>query len=856
MSPDALPLPERPDLIIDNRTRVTGRFLNLLARWRAEIEQVFRPENNEHASPIDSDPYKIFAQYSKRPTLAIEMALEIATMILETEASDGVLLGKKAYAHQLAQLKWLVMSLLEGGTSYVIEGAPGTGKTLILGAIIAAATRLQVRNLMQGAIIYGTHRPYILSQQTFSAAERRDRLLLQPDTREMKEEMEYFSSKLGLNAHEFLSREDWLTLHRRRYVDREEVVEHIHLLLKKKDGGEDFFQKNKDAFLEIARLFTGEGVLVFDIDESMMLLPLFPAPVTDAENPQQYSGDIGRGIPHEYVDKGFVSARRGAEVGDNRIDRSKKRREELLAHTRVLLTIATTITRSVARASIRTLLKHTKIVVIDEGLNPATVFQDAVHEASDGQAEIPLVFMASALSTTNGMGSRPHADRYSSRLTMDESMEPGPDGRQVSPNIGVDMFPHKSGVLYSDNTVEALHQLITAHFADLELPEKTNLPQPYMSTTLMVVSPDSVVQAVRMLRDEYKKRNIPADIIPFRNNSERPSTTGNTKQPHSERVLQVMMDDHVEKNGRRVRILVSSADNIKDALSIPNLQNVTIATAHGIGKSALMRIYGRLLHSNLHHTLGPKHRGYFRQGLYQNTIIQETIFHLLGKKHGDSMQWVPLQTLKGEAGAKADESLVQGLSTIKVPLSHAELHKRKEKKGLSVTELALQRERAKTPVVSRHEAAAKVEHSFMWGGLYTEGRKYSPVWGQENIRMRFMKLVVDAVADIVPSFMAAESVWKKYSRYLMQHIAQYQTQDPEAVVDAAKGYIVRHVRMGKAEEQSVVSVASVIASPEELDDHDDELPEWTEPSIDPDDDDSDAPPDIGMCDADSIPDVF
>ncbi len=809
-------LPDRPDLITNGN--VSGLFVQSIVRWRSEMEAVFNPKTNEHASWPATDPRALFEEFAKRPKLAIEMSLELSTIILEIEQAEGLFLDKQTYAHQLGQLKWLALSLLEGGTSYMIEGAPGSGKTLILGAIMMAATRLQMRGLMDSAIVYGTHRPYILAQQTFSGSDRRMRLMKEPTIHDVRQEVECCIKILGPGAAEFFHQKMWQELRKKRYHNKEEAIEAISLVIRERSGGKKFLQSKKDLLTEVARFLTIEAVVLYDIDDSVMIVPLSPAPVTDDDNVMSYGGDIGGGIPPHYLKDGFVAARKGADVDGNAIEQPKKGVPvHSLDSVRVLLTTAPSVAMRTYRRSIVDILRRTGIVIVDEGREPATRFQDAViEESAEGTTE-PLVFIASALSTTNGLGSRPYADRYSPRLTIPEAMEPGPDGKQVLPNVGVDMFPGNGSALYPSETAEALQQLVQAHFAELPLPQKIELPQPHLATSLIVVSNDSIAEAILLLRQEYAKRGIAADVIPFRSCVEK-TGDGNNKPPYSERVLQAMMDDCVSEDGtKRIRVMVASPDTVKDALSIPTLQNVTIGTAKGISKTVLLRIFGRLQHSNRHRGAGPAYRGYFRQGLYQNTKIDETIFQLLAEQEGDSVRWTPLQILKGDAGAKADTERVEGLPTMTIPLSTKGLQQRTQQRGMAVKQMALQRAHAAAAaaIKPRNTVLAEIATSSEWEKLERVAGRAKGYLADKTIWLAFVDIVLESLRKIAPTFMTTHEMWPAWAHEFTITMAASKDEGLDVVINAARSRLIAAARLGKVEQEISVEIQPIDELPDD-----------------------------------------
>lgn len=676
--PESIGIPERPKLM--NGNSPSPAFIKTLQRWRLHINEVFDAKSNEHASWPSKSVLESVQHMDKRPELARELALELTSVILEIEANGGHSGDKKLHAFQLADLEWLVLALLEGGTSYEIEGAPGVGKTLVLGSgVMQAATRLQMRGLLDGVIVYATHRPFVLAQQTFSREHRRARIHEKPGAVDVREELAYLSRAFGCDVRKYVAPILWNRLRAETYGDATAAKQCFESVLEKSSRLELLQSDAQDYARGIAfvqRIFTMQSCMVHDVDGSPMELPLSPPTFTaDAVDTLYYSGDIGVGIPRSYRAQGFLLAKKGADVEGNAVKESAIEDPD---RVRVLLTTVPSMLCRGYRSKIESVLRRARIIIVDEGRSPANIFQDTISDIGGASDEPPLVFMASALSITNGLGSRPYADRYSPRLTLEEAMEPQGEEPQILPNVGVDMFPSGDTLVESD-TRQGLEQLIAAHFEDMELPASAQLLQPHASTSLIVVHPDFVDETVRRLREEYEKRSVHAFVVPFKANMHSQGN-GNTLPPYSERVFQWMLDSTPpsSREAAHVKVLVAAANNIADAMSLTNLANVTVGTR--LSRTMFLRVFGRLLHSQLHRQKGEKRaRAYFRQQVFTDSPVDVTLFHTLHHEvdwrsalgNDGMLPWVPLQILHGARAARADARRVLSLKQRRIYMERA-----------------------------------------------------------------------------------------------------------------------------------------------------------------------------------------
>lgn len=812
-------VPDRPRLIVNDGKTVAAEFVDLLKKWRQEFNTIFTQKTNKNASWPPEDPLHCFRNYFNRPLLAREMAIELAALITEIESDGGKFGDKMLRDYQLGQLKWLVMALLEDGTSFLIENPPGVGKTIILGALMKAATRLQIRGIMNGVILYGTHKSFILSQQTFGAEDRRKRLRQPPRISELKQEWEYVRYLLGgAAASKIGGLDEWEKLRTGKYQNTSNAEDQVLMILENAPC-------HPDDLRSVASLLTAQSVLVRNADDRWMQIPLTEQETVEDVDALGMTGDVGTGVPLEYLQRHWVLSRRGADADEENVigkSTSMKHRKD----TRVVMTVAQSIKS--AKSSIASLVAHAGIVLIDEGKNAATTFQQAVLDArkklAKGSDEEPLVFMASALGITNGNANRPYADRYSLGLSTLEAMERG-----VVPNVGVDLFPHASAPLYPSGSVEAMEQLIEAHFKTLELPKEIGQLQPNECNSMIVVSPFAVNAVTRRLQEEYDRRGIPAYVIPFNNSKRDENMTGNAQPPISERVFVAMSDDLKDPSGRNVvKVMVSSPLHIADAVSLPMVMNITIGTAMGVSKNTLLRIFGRLQHSTMHHEQPSSFRGYFRQGLYLETTPEETLLHLLGDgadleakvSASGMLRLVPLQILQAQSACKEDAVRTASMKKIHMPFTTTALRRRRKASGKSLKK-AEEKRSAQERMTHTKEIRPDPEQLIFkrcWVELQNLASTLLREWHSADIQHRLRKEIIQACHSLAPSFMLQK--WETWEGSIHTAIDSAPN-DPRDWLEAALRILKRGLELGTAGDVEKPVKFAVIQIPDDQEKEDD-----------------------------------
>jgi len=163
-------------LLNDDGTRVTKEGVEALARWMPQMRGYFSNEGREHATwPANNHPLSVFDAFSRRPPEAVGIAGQLAKDLVGFEQT-GELLGRKPFAWQIGATQWLVFSLLNGGSSYLIEGGPGVGKTLVMGEVLRAAIASGMFHA-RNKILVVFNKPHIAVQQLFDQQERSHRFV-------------------------------------------------------------------------------------------------------------------------------------------------------------------------------------------------------------------------------------------------------------------------------------------------------------------------------------------------------------------------------------------------------------------------------------------------------------------------------------------------------------------------------------------------------------------------------------------------------------------------------------------------------------------------------------------------------
>lgn len=628
------------------------------------MRKAFSTEGMAHATwPLDHEPLAVFDQFDKRPILAKRMAEGMAGDVAEYERT-GKLLEMIPYAWQAGATKWLVSALLQGGTSFLVEGGPGVGKTLILGVIVRAAIREQMAGILEGTVVIIFNKPYIIEQQSFNVADRRERLMEQECINLDRElVMQYSRAVFPPKIAALFSKDVWAALVSQNMSDRAEALAAL----------EDMFRRGKfersistyaTELRDLAGLLVGDAYLIRDTDPRIPVVLRFSASKarSEGEVSASFSGDLMRGIPQEYVESGVVGTTvAGLNVGSKPVS---KLSDEARTNIRVLLTTQGSFDQTGMQGA-DDIIANADVIVIDEGCRAASTYQARVTDLRRArgikEGDPPLVFSASALRETNGLLSRPVADAYAPSFGMLESMESDTDGRKIAPDIGLDVFPRDpSATLYRSASHETLQRIADIHFESCEIPDRLGMPQRYAMNTAVVVSLQAVADTVDILREGYENRGIKARVVPF----SLPGIFGKEKLLRQQRILAWVLDEDHQDEAEGPKIIVFAEGDFRDSLSIPTITNVLLATGKSMDARTLRRRIGRMCHIDPHGK-NVEFRAVISQILTSET--NGTVFDVMYDDENRPEMFMPLGVVRGKKGAERDRKDCAGLTSYPVP---------------------------------------------------------------------------------------------------------------------------------------------------------------------------------------------
>lgn len=554
----------------------TRAFASLYRGQIALLNEVFKPGDNEQTvyPPATAADF-VRHHFLPAPELHRRLAREIWTLIREIGRHDHIVNGKRLYDHQLAHLIWVAASLADGKqspSSFFIEGAPGTGKTLTLGMLMQACIRLQRRGLLGGKIAYCTAKPYHLSDKVRCSGMGRRRVLRAPpytasekDIRRRRLALRKIDAKF-MDA--FFPRKAWAALFAQRPATGEQARQLVDDYL----AQHDLRPSPADAAMldSVVQILASLATTVRGPDGSTELLALQSPPGDDLQI-EAHTGDAAFAIPPRYP----VFAREN--IGISTATRGE---------ARVVLAPALVFTsaRQVEKSQDE-LHRHVRVIFCDEAQRREPLaFQEPVYYAGAGQ--LPLVFAA---------GSRWYCKRWERRSPSHSFLES--IRSSILPDLGVRLFPSATAVHYPAETEQALDQLLKRFFRDVKCFEEFGLRQPYNVNTLFVVHGRLVDHVVMRLRQKYAEQQPgqkpgnsktpcryaasfeAAEVRPFHGNEE------------DREVLQLWFDS--ERDGPNV--LVSSPTIVKESLDLRTIRHLVVGTR--VSADALYHLIGRLAHS-------------------------------------------------------------------------------------------------------------------------------------------------------------------------------------------------------------------------------------------------------------------
>ncbi|MBI3619103.1 ATP-binding protein [Candidatus Peregrinibacteria bacterium] len=463
-------------------------------RRRRDLVAVFPPDDNTGVSyPPDNIDAFMRLQHGA-PALNVALQHELFALLAEYERKAWIVQGDRLYDSQRAHVTWAASSLCRGEespSSLLIEGPAGTGKTRVLGILMQALVRLQLKGILQGAIAFTTAKAYHLTSKTVGLAGALHHMLATPPNeaspsliRGLRRDLKNIFPDL---VDKLLPPKVWAPLFEGRTADldatRKRIRDVVGSAVNDDEGGEQFL----DA---AALLLCGRATTVTGIDDiGVPELLSFPDGAHSEEGAVAYAGDAAFALPRDYP----VYARQEWNVLPSSAEPSTH------ALPRVLLTTSTAFRSKAMRLMMPELIADTGVVLCDEARqHPAGSFQDPVM-ASGKQR--PLVIGATSINYGRKW------DRVSPSQKLQEAIG------VTLPSVRVNVFPSKEQMHYPAESHLALEQLLDQHFKHVpSLPRK----QPWEMDMLFITHPQLTREAAKRLRQRYEeKTELDAQVYCF-----------------------------------------------------------------------------------------------------------------------------------------------------------------------------------------------------------------------------------------------------------------------------------------------------------------------------------------------------
>ena len=532
-------------------------FASLYRKLTSFLTDVFPPSENPHSiyPPTTAQAF-VVEWFVPAPKLHRHFSQELWTLLREIIRDERQVNRKRLHDHQFAHLIWIAASLTSGEespTSFFIQGAPGTGKTLTLGVLMQASIRLQARKLMTGKIAYCTAKPYHLSDKVRGKGMGHRRVLRTPPYTPSEKDINRRRLALCRMDSDFMKtffpRRAWFGLFAQRPTNEDEARHIIDQYFR--DQGLRVSESDETMLANVAKILASVATTVRGPSRSTELVTL-PAVPDATEEVATHTGDAAFAIPHDYP----VFAREN--IG---ISTATRGDASVVLEPALVFTSARQIEKYKDE-----LHRHVQVILCDEAQRRQPIaFQEPVVTA--GASQLPLVFAA---------GSQWYGKTWECRSPVHSF--PESIRRGILPDLGVRLFPSANQPHYPSDTEEALEQLLRVFWQPLGSFREFKLPQPHDVNTLFVVHSRLVDAVVERLRQVYAERNAPATVRPFHGNEE------------DREALQIWFD--TENDGPNV--LVSSATIVKESLDLLSLRHLVVGTK--VSADVLYHLIGRLAH--------------------------------------------------------------------------------------------------------------------------------------------------------------------------------------------------------------------------------------------------------------------
>lgn len=483
---------------VDIHSRAFG---TLYRRFTAHHESVFDSGETDTQALSAKE---FVEEIDDAPELHQLLAAELTTLIQEYEKNDWEVNGDPLWEHQKALVFEFVQKLAakRGNRpimSVLMEEAPGTGKTRIMGIIIQALSRLMVRGLFDGNILVLVKRKAMVGQQSMSVAERREAVMTTDLTKERekqaRDQYKYFDNSAFISLRKVvIEKNKWLELARRNYETIREAREAFVMALEDAGTYEDvMLMPNVDALLDdIAHLLARRGGVIrapkaagINGTEELEVIRLGP-PQRDTGK----KGDFLFGVPDELMEGGAVHLQSNFDF------KHAPHGEKPDENTRIAVLSRLSLLQHNSRVAIRDYLSGVRFIFADEaGLSSDGEIANIVMHPDVGGKRQPFVFAATAFNR----GGRLHYDAELSKLGTEAAVNS--DDGVLQPQRLV-CFPGNEEELLPSGSLEAADQMIERYVSSLSFPERQGVPQPHDGHSLIVVPKDLVPYVVAKLRSK------------------------------------------------------------------------------------------------------------------------------------------------------------------------------------------------------------------------------------------------------------------------------------------------------------------------------------------------------------------
>lgn len=565
-----------------------------------DLHTVFPPSNNPKVWYPPKSLDQFHALEKGAPALNIALRYQLFALLDEYERKKWVVNGDPLFDAQRALTIWEAMSLCQGKespSSLLLIGPSGTGKTRLLGILMQALIRLQMRGAMEGRIAFVTNKSHHMGTKTVGRQHALMELLQPPPlplplthrNRLYRDLCRMFPENM---VGKLIAPSDWRELVDNRTGDRAHMRKRVQQFLgKPTNGTKDHFPRLIEA---IAAILSGQAVPVAGIGEDRAPELIDFGPLQKEETAETYAGDAAFGIPKDYP----VVSRNPWMVHNNGDKRE-------LDSARVLLTTMSAFTNLSVRNSLGPVISDIRAVLCDEiRLVPETT---VINRVVDAGGEKPLVVAATNIDS----GKFKHVSPCHS---VAESIG------VMLPDVRVQTFPWKEEPHYPMGSERALKQLVDGYFA--KIPHLKG-KQPWEMDCLVAVHSSLTQRVAHMLDDEFARRfpRLKARVLCM------DSKASDGEHFSQKEALQNWFVGP-ETGGPKVLVMPPSVGN--DALDLPNIERLVVATT--VTPDATLRLMGRGLHGNRHRTEGPQFAVLISVQQFSNSNLHSTPFGVV--QHG------------------------------------------------------------------------------------------------------------------------------------------------------------------------------------------------------------------------------